>query len=121
MAEFPGFGKKGGWDFLSTLAGNPESAIALVVVSIVVLVVMGLIAVAWGILTFLGTFLMLMAFVIIVLNRGSRSMSWMFILVIALGGIFIGLGMMGVGQGMQVDLRVIPGMQFLHDLIGLGG
>lgn len=115
------FGKK---NLIESLAGfGPEAIIAIVILAGITLVIMGLIAVTWGILTFLGVFLMIMAMIILVLNRGATEkggpMGWMFLLAISLGGIFVGLGMLGVGQNMIVDLRVIPGMQLLHNLVGL--
>jgi hypothetical protein len=119
MSDFPGFGKKGTMESFAGMA--PEAIIMIVILAIVALAIMGAIAITWGILTFIGVFLMVMAMIIVALNRGAQHQPWMFIIVIVLGFVLVALGMMGVGQQIVVDLGVIPGMRVWHDFIGLGG
>ena len=114
ILNVPTFGGSNKWGALES--GNPYAIGAIVVLLLAGLVIAGAIMLVWGLLAFLGTLLIVVAMLMVLLNRGGHHISWMFILAVSIGVLFIVLSLVGVDEGMQVNLRVIPGMEFWNSI-----
>lgn len=113
---------KGKWDVFSGLVeGGPGKIFATVLLLIILIVVMGMMMMMWGLLAFLGTLIILIAMFIIVFNRGATAgglQPYMFFASILIGLFLIALSLLGLDESLiTVDLRAIPGLEFLHNLI----
>jgi hypothetical protein len=109
----PFMGGSNKWD---ALASSPYGLVFLVVMIVIAMFMAGAIMLVWGLLAFLGTLLIFMALLLILLNRGHTHISWMFLVAVALGVVFIVLSMVGVDEGMQINLRFIPGMELWNGI-----
>jgi hypothetical protein len=114
VLNVPTFGGSSKWSALES--GNPYAIGAIVVLLLAGVIIAGAIMLVWGLLAFLGTVLIIVAMLMVLLNRGGTHISWMFLLAIAIGVLFIVLSLVGVDKGTQINLRVIPGMEFWHSI-----
>lgn len=88
------------------------------IILIICIILLSVFSVVWGLTTLIGIIFLMMAMIILILNRGEGISPWMFLTCIIIGVFFLIIGYAGV-ELITVDLRVIPGIERLHNFVNL--
>lgn len=96
------------------LLEGPYNFPLFVAVFLVTIAVLGIFTLTWGLTTIIGVGFLIMAFVIIFLNRAQSIQPWVFLACIILGVLFIFLSYVGLELAV-LDFKLIPGMEALHN------
>jgi len=87
-----------------------------------IVVIMTLISIVWGIITIIGMCMLCGAAFVLLMKKGAVTIApnsvFMWLLIIGLILVFFGQVVMDIGS---VDLRAIPGLEALHNLIRVNG